>query len=30
LLRVRPPLRSLSDGTAFELKPDELTSLAIA
>lgn len=29
-LRVRPPLRPLSDGTAFKLKLDELTSPAIA
>ncbi|WP_186294383.1 dihydrodipicolinate synthase family protein [Bradyrhizobium guangdongense] len=29
-LRVRPPLRALSDGTAFKLKLDELMSPAIA
>jgi 4-hydroxy-tetrahydrodipicolinate synthase len=29
-LRVRPPLRPLTDGTAFKLKLDELTSPAVA
>ena len=29
-LRVRPPLRQLSDGAAFKAKLDQLTSPAIA